>query len=129
MKTIQEIKTDIDVLVRKQGNQGALKLGDVLDDVVDVVQNGFQQVNNFLDKFKTILRSLAKDGCITHDSLDAWFGVSKVQAEREFLTADEVRKLVDTPCIDDDVKRMFLFSCFTGFSATMGFCSFSEFMM
>ena len=35
MKTIQEIKTDIDVLVRKQGNQGALKLGDVLDDIVD----------------------------------------------------------------------------------------------
>ena len=35
MKTIQEIKTDIDTLVRKQGNQGALKLGDVLDDIVD----------------------------------------------------------------------------------------------
>ena len=35
MKTIQEIKTDIDILVRKQGNQGALKLGDVLDDIVD----------------------------------------------------------------------------------------------
>lgn len=48
MKTIQEIKTDIDVLVRKQGNQGALKLGDVLDDVVDIVQN----VNNTLDRFK-----------------------------------------------------------------------------
>ena len=48
MKTIQEIKTDIDVLVRKQGNQGALKLGDVLDDVVDIVSN----VNNTLDRFK-----------------------------------------------------------------------------
>lgn len=35
MKTTQEIKTDIDTLVRKQGNQGALKLGDVLDDIVD----------------------------------------------------------------------------------------------
>lgn len=70
--------------------------------------------SEYLDKFKTILRSLAKDGCITHDSLDAWFGVGKVQAEREFLTADEVRRLVDTPCTDDVVKRMFLFSCFTG---------------
>ena len=37
MKTIQEIKTDIDVLVRKQGNQGALKLGDVLDEIVDTI--------------------------------------------------------------------------------------------
>lgn len=70
--------------------------------------------SEYLDKFKTILRSLAKDGCIGHDSLDAWFGVSKVQAEREFLTADEVRRLVDTPCKRDAVKRMFLFSCFTG---------------
>ena len=35
MKTTQEIKTDIDTLVRKQGNQGALKLGEVLDDIVD----------------------------------------------------------------------------------------------
>ena len=59
MKTIQEIKTDIDVLVRKQGNQGALKLGDVLDDVVDIVQNGFQQVNNLLDKFKTRITDVA----------------------------------------------------------------------
>lgn len=70
--------------------------------------------SEYLDKFKTILRSLAKDGCITHDSLEAWFGVSKVQAEREFLSADEVRRLVDTPCQRDSVKRMFLFSCFSG---------------
>ena len=55
MKTIQEIKTDIDVLVRKQGNQGALKLGDVLDDVVDIVQN----VNNTLDKFKAQIPDVA----------------------------------------------------------------------
>ena len=55
MKTIQEIKTDIDVLVRKQGNQGALKLGDVLDDVVDIVQN----VNNTLDKLKAQIPDVA----------------------------------------------------------------------
>lgn len=55
MKTIQEIKTDIDVLVRKQGNQGALKLGDVLDDVVDIVQN----VNNTIDKFKAQIPDVA----------------------------------------------------------------------
>ena len=35
MKTTEEIKADIDTIVRKQGNQGALKLGDVLDDIVD----------------------------------------------------------------------------------------------
>lgn len=55
MKTIEEIKKDIDTLVRKQGNQGALALGDVLDDVVDIVQN----VNNTLDKFKAQIPDVA----------------------------------------------------------------------
>lgn len=33
---------------------------------------------------------------------------------REFLTVEEVRKLIDTPCRRDDIKRAFLFSCFCG---------------
>lgn len=59
MKTINEIKTDIDTLIRKQGNQGAIKLGDVLDDIVDIVQTGFQEVNNTLDKFKAQITNVA----------------------------------------------------------------------
>ena len=35
-------------------------------------------------------------------------------AVREYLTLDEVKTLIDTPCDDMRVKRMFLFSCFTG---------------
>lgn len=35
-------------------------------------------------------------------------------AVREYLTIDEVKTLIDTPCDDMRVKRMFLFSCFTG---------------
>lgn len=35
-------------------------------------------------------------------------------AVREYLTLDEVKILIDTPCDDMRVKRMFLFSCFTG---------------
>lgn len=66
MKTVQEIKSDIDVLVRKQGTQGAIKLGDLLDDIVDIVQTGFQEVqkafqevNNTLDKFKAQITNVA----------------------------------------------------------------------
>ena len=33
---------------------------------------------------------------------------------REYLTLDEVKTLIDTPCDDMRVKRIFLFSCFTG---------------
>ena len=35
-------------------------------------------------------------------------------AVREYLTIDEVKTLIDTPCDDMRVKRIFLFSCFTG---------------
>lgn len=37
-----------------------------------------------------------------------------VQRTREFLTLDEVKKLIDTPCKYEVVKRAFLFSCFCG---------------
>ena len=33
---------------------------------------------------------------------------------REYLTIDEVRRLIDTPCTREDVKKAFLFSCFCG---------------
>lgn len=35
-------------------------------------------------------------------------------AKREYLTADEVKRLEATPCGNDEVKKMFLFSCYTG---------------
>ena len=34
--------------------------------------------------------------------------------KREYLTIDEVKKLMDTPCAREDVKKAFLFSCFCG---------------
>ena len=36
------------------------------------------------------------------------------ETEREYLTLEEVRKLVDAPCAVEEAKRAFLFSCFTG---------------
>ena len=34
--------------------------------------------------------------------------------EREFLTIDEIKKLMETPCYREDVRVAFFFSCFTG---------------
>lgn len=34
--------------------------------------------------------------------------------EREFLSVEEVKKLIDTPCRSSDIKGAFLFSCFCG---------------
>lgn len=37
-----------------------------------------------------------------------------VQGKREFLTVEEIKKLINTPCDYDIVKKAFLFSCFSG---------------
>ncbi len=36
------------------------------------------------------------------------------ESVREYLTLEEVKTIMDTPCPHNDVKRAFLFSCFTG---------------
>lgn len=36
------------------------------------------------------------------------------ESNREYLTLDEVKRMIDAPCRDARVKRMFLFACFTG---------------
>ncbi|MEE0968980.1 MAG: site-specific integrase [Clostridia bacterium] len=33
---------------------------------------------------------------------------------REYLTLSEIKAMIDAPCSDERVRRMFLFSCFTG---------------
>ena len=36
------------------------------------------------------------------------------ESKREFLTIDEVKKLIETDCSREDVKRAYLFSCYCG---------------
>lgn len=38
----------------------------------------------------------------------------KPETEREYLTLDELKRLSSAPCKNEEVKRAFLFSCFTG---------------
>lgn len=43
----------------------------------------------------------------------------KLQREvREYLVVDELERLIRTPCKKEELKRMFLFSCFTGLRAS-----------
>jgi integrase len=40
--------------------------------------------------------------------------VSMDEHMRVYLTVEEVTQLIKTPCLDQELKRVFLFSCFTG---------------
>lgn len=46
--------------------------------------------------------------------LDKREKIPVTQEEREYLTIDEVRTLIDTPCTNEQVKRAFLMCCFVG---------------
>lgn len=62
---------------------------------------------------KTILHKAKLDGIITMVPDFSGLVPSKVAGERCFLTIEEIRALVDTPC-EPRISYPFLFSCFTG---------------
>jgi integrase len=63
------------------------------------------------------LNTAVREGIIDANPLKMLSRKEKFPAkekEREFLTIEEVHKLIDTPCPNDNVKLAFLLSCFTG---------------
>ncbi|WP_259300101.1 site-specific integrase [Bacteroides xylanisolvens] len=58
-----------------------------------------------------------REGLIEHNPftlLEAKEKPQKLVADREFLTIEEVKRVMNTPCRYEIVKKAFLFSCFTG---------------
>ena len=70
--------------------------------------------NNYFSKFKAVLNRAIKDRIIYTSPADAISNFSKQETQREFLTIDEVKTLVKTPCKYEVLKNAFLFSCLTG---------------
>lgn len=56
------------------------------------------------------------DELLTTDISAKVKGIPTPETQREYLTIEEVNKLVDTPCDIDVLKRAFLFSVLTGMS-------------
>jgi integrase len=71
--------------------------------------------NLYYAKVKTVLRQAHKEGYITRNPAENVKYFPAPETEKAFLTADEVRILAETPCTNStDVKRAFLFACYTG---------------
>ncbi len=69
---------------------------------------------NYYTKLKALIHTAIKEGRITKDPLCGVDNFRTEEVMRMYLTIDEVKTLADTPCRLDDVKKAFLFSCFTG---------------
>lgn len=63
---------------------------------------------------KCALNNAIKDGLVNQDVLLNVQGFKPSEAKRVYLTADEVKKMVQTECRHQRTKEAFLFSCLTG---------------
>ena len=64
-------------------------------------------------KFKSILNTSLKDGIISKNPANG-IKLKGKETLPKFLIKEEVKKLIDTPCPNQNVKNGFLFSCFSG---------------
>lgn len=72
---------------------------------------------NVLGQFRTSLNIAVNEGVIRVNPITKLNASEKIipkETVREYLTIDEVKRLIDTPCDKDIVKRAFLFSCNCG---------------
>jgi integrase-like protein/Arm domain-containing DNA-binding protein len=70
----------------------------------------------YMNKLKLSINYARQCGLITENPFES---ISKIKRENyrfDHLTVDEIQKLIDTNCRNFEVKRAFLFSCFTGVS-------------
>lgn len=71
----------------------------------------------FINRFGSAMAMAVREGVIDSNPfllLDKKDKPQKANAEKEFLTIEEIQKAIDTPCRYDMVKKAFLFCCFTG---------------
>lgn len=71
----------------------------------------------FMNRLSAALNKAVSEGLIDRNPfklLETKEKPQKSNAMREFLTIEELRQLIATPCRYEIVKKAFLFSCFTG---------------
>ena len=72
---------------------------------------------NYYVCFNAALNTAVRDEVISSNPFTKIASVDKIHtpnSTREFLTIDEVKQLINTPCKHQEVKQAFLFSCFCG---------------
>jgi len=69
---------------------------------------------SYFNKLKAALKQAYKDGILQTDLNAKIEPIKQVETQRNFLTIEELNKLVKTPCNNDLLKRAALFSALTG---------------
>lgn len=70
--------------------------------------------NAYFNKLRSVFKYAFDKGYITTNLLADVKTISVGKSERVYLSVEELRRLVETPCRYEVLKRAFLFSCLTG---------------
>ena len=88
--------------------------------VSDVFTSGLLSENtrySYIATLNFVLNKAVRDGILANNPLTLLPGYERPKRQldnREYLTIDEVKQLVKTPCRKPIIKNAFLFSCFSG---------------
>lgn len=72
---------------------------------------------NYYRGLCSALNAAVRAGEITENPLNKIESINRIkipESRRKYLTIDEVKQLISTPCRQNDVKQAYLFSCFCG---------------
>ena len=69
---------------------------------------------SYFSKFRAVINDAVKKGFISPNPLSEISNIKAEDNKREYLEISELRRLVETPCRNDILRRAFLFSCITG---------------
>ena len=73
--------------------------------------------HNLFMKFKYVLKNAVQAEVIDVNPIDKLNSSDKPkenEASREYLTIEDIKKMIETPCKNDMIKRAFLFCCLVG---------------
>ena len=70
--------------------------------------------STYYAKIKAALQIAVQRGLIPSNPTSKIKSIQQVPSQRVYLTLEEIQRLANTPCSDPEVKRAFLFSCYTG---------------
>lgn len=69
---------------------------------------------SYFNKLRAALKQAVKDGVMKFNPSEQVEPFPQDEPQREFLTLDELKTLSKSHCKNDNLRRMFLFSCLTG---------------
>jgi site-specific recombinase XerD len=70
--------------------------------------------NVYFTALKTVLKKAVKERIINDNPAQYTDTIRTKDVERTYLTIEEINKLSSTECPNDEIKKAFLFACYTG---------------